>query len=56
MAVNIGEILSTVTPEPELETPGANAAPEWRMLAEARELHAKLLRDRMRTAAEGFDD
>lgn len=56
MAVNIGEILSTVTPEPESEPTGPNAEPEWRLAAQARELHARLLRDRRRTAAEGFDD
>jgi hypothetical protein len=58
MAVNIDEVISTVTPEPEHPAgqSGSVGQPPWKMLADARDLHAALVRDRWRTAAEGFDD
>jgi hypothetical protein len=47
-----------VTPEPEHPAgqSGSAGQPPWKMLADARDLHAALVRDRWRTAAEGFDD
>lgn len=57
MPVHVDELVSEVSaegPAPSTEAPAP--APEWQELARARELHAQLLRDRWRTAAEGFDD
>jgi hypothetical protein len=56
MAVNVDEIVSNVTPEPELPATGSSIEPDWRRLSHARELNARVRRDRLRTAAEGFDD
>ena len=56
MAVNDGEIVSSVTPEPEPPTQGSGNEPDWRRAAQMREMQARLCRDRSRTAAEGFDD
>jgi hypothetical protein len=56
MAVNVGEIVSNVTPEPEPQMSGSSSDPDWKRAAQAREMYARLCRDRMRTAAEGFDD
>ena len=57
MAVNIENLSTEVIPEPE-ETHGAAAQPAARR-QEAEQMRvalARWLRDRSRTAAEGFDD
>ena len=56
MSVNVGEIVSSVTPEPESSSAGAGGEAEWQRAAQLRELHARIRRDLLRTAAEGFDD
>ncbi len=55
MPVNIGEMVSSVTPEPE-DSSGGGVEAEWQKLAGLRELYARMRRDLRRTAAEGFDD
>lgn len=59
MAVNVDEIVSNVTPEPETagaSSAGSAGAPEWHGAAETRQLMARIKVDQKRTAAEGFDD
>jgi len=58
MPVNIDEIVSSVIPEPEQQSGGSDAGnePGWKRAAQFRALHALVSRDRIRTAAEGFDD
>jgi hypothetical protein len=56
MPVNVGEIVSDVIPEPEASASGGGSEPEWQRAARLRALEAWLRRDRLRTAAEGFDD
>lgn len=56
MAVHIDEMTSEVTAESEATTEGYGSNTHWEELAQLRELHARLMRDRLRTAAEGFDD
>ncbi len=58
MPVNIDEIVSSVIPEPEQQSGGSEAGnePGWKRAAQMRALYALVARDRMRTAAEGFDD
>jgi hypothetical protein len=56
MAVHIEHMTSEVIPESESPSPGYGDATRWEELDQLRELQARLLRDRSRTAAEGFDD
>lgn len=57
MAVHIDEMTSEVIAESEPSPSGEAAqATNWERLAQLREFHARLVRDRLRTAAEGFDD
>jgi len=58
MAVHVDEIVSSVIPEPEEQHASAPAAqePAWKTAAQMRSLHARIVQDRARTAAEGFDD
>jgi hypothetical protein len=58
MAVHIGELSTEVIPEPE-PPPGARdggSGSGWEEVRRVRESQSALLRDRLRTAAEGFDD
>ena len=57
MGVHIGEMVSEVTAE--TDSAAAAGAPQpstWEELARVREAEARIARDRMRTAAEGYDD
>jgi hypothetical protein len=58
MAVAVDQLTTEVIPEPEPSS--ANGSPDkdqtWEIVMRAREAHARLLRDRSRTAAEAFDD
>jgi len=56
MPVHVDEIVSNVFPEPEASAQPSADDPEWRRAAAMREMHARQVRDRWRTAAEGFDD
>jgi hypothetical protein len=56
MPVNVGEIVSNVTTEPEQEGEASGSKQEWQRAADVREMIARLHKDRLRTAAEGFDD
>jgi hypothetical protein len=56
MPVHVDELVSEVSAEAPAATEAPAPAPEWQELARSRELHAQILRDRRRTAAEGFDD
>jgi hypothetical protein len=56
MPVNVGEIVSTVTTEPEQASQSAEPQQDWQRAADTRSLIARLHKDRLRTAAEGFDD
>lgn len=57
MPIHIDEMTSEVIPESE-PAPGGGSAEttNWEELAQLREQQARLLRDQLRTAAEGFDD
>jgi hypothetical protein len=56
MPVHIGELTTEVIPEPE-PPPGAdNGGAGWEAVTRVRESQAALSRERLRTAAEGFDD
>ena len=57
MAVNVDQLTTEVMPEPE-PSPGS-ASQEikgWEVIAKTREAYSCWMRDRSRTAAEGFDD
>jgi len=59
MPVNVGEVVSTVTPEPEQSgsaTGSAESGQEWQRSAAMRDMLAQIHRDRRRTTAEHFDD
>ena len=57
MAVNVDQLTTEVMPEPE---PSPGSAPQeitaWEVIARMREAYSCWMRDRSRTAAEGFDD
>jgi hypothetical protein len=56
MPVHIDEMTTDVSAETP-ESPQAVApAPDWQEVWKLRELHARALRDALRTRAEGFDD
>lgn len=56
MPVHVDELVSEVSADTPVATEAPAPTPEYQELARARELHAQLLRDHLRTAAEGFDD
>jgi hypothetical protein len=57
MPIHVDEMTSEVIPESEPVWSGGSAeANSWEALAQLRDQQARLLRDRLRTAAEGFDD
>ena len=56
MPVHIGELSTEVVPEPEPPPGPRDGGEVWENLTRVRELQSALLRDRLRTAAEGFDD
>lgn len=56
MPVHIGELSTEVIPEPEPPPGPRDGGERSGELMRLRESQAALLRDRLRTAAEGFDD
>lgn len=56
MPVHIGELSTEVIPEPEPPPGARDGGPGWVEVTRVRESQSALLRDRLRTAAEGFDD
>ena len=58
MPVHVDEIVSSVIPELEEQNASAAATqePAWKTAAQMRSLHARIVQDRVRTAAEAFDD
>jgi hypothetical protein len=57
MPVHIDQMTSEVVPESEPASGGGyGETPSWEEMAQLRDQQARLLRDRLRTAAEGFDD
>jgi hypothetical protein len=57
MAVNVDRVVSDVVAEPEPAPPQKPAEPTpWEELDRWRALQARLMKDRLRTCAEGFDD
>jgi hypothetical protein len=56
MAVHIGELSTEVIPEPEPPPGARDGGSGWEEVTRVRESQSALLRDRLRTAAEGFDD
>jgi hypothetical protein len=56
MAVNVGEMVSDVSVEPEAQSAGPGETPDWKETERFRETRARAACDRMRTAAEGYND
>ena len=56
MAVHVDEMISDVTAEAAPQTEAAGHTLEWRELEQMREAHARMMRDHLRTEAEGYDD
>lgn len=56
MAVAVDQLTTEVIPEPEPSSASGSPDQTWDIVMRAREAHARLLRDRSRTAAEAFDD
>lgn len=56
MAVHVDEMVSDVTAEAAPQTEAAGVTVEWRELERMRETQARMMRDRRRTEAEGYDD
>jgi hypothetical protein len=57
MAVNVDRLTTEVIPEPEPSPRGnSQETKTWEMIERTRETYSRWLRDRCRTAAEGFDD
>jgi hypothetical protein len=56
MAVHVDEIVSNVTAEAAPQTEPAGQTVEWREMERMCEAHARMMRDRLRTEAEGYDD
>ena len=56
MGVNVGEMVSDVTVEPEAQSAGSGETSDWKEIERFRETRARVARDRMRTAAEGYYD
>ena len=56
MAVHIDEMVSEVTAEGDSPASGASEPVQWEEQARIRASQAQLARDRLRTAAEGYDD
>jgi hypothetical protein len=57
MAIEVEQLNTEVIPEPE-PAPQGGAPPTktWEMIEKTREAYSRWLRDRRRTAADGFDD
>lgn len=56
MPVHIGELSTEVIPEPEPPPGARDGGSGWEEVTRVRESQSALSRDRLRTAAEGFDD
>jgi hypothetical protein len=56
MAVHVDEMVSEVTAEPDPAEAGASHPANWEEKAATYEAIAQIARDRLRTAAEGYDD
>jgi hypothetical protein len=56
MPVHIDQMTSEVIPESEPASGGNEESTSWEALAQLRDRQARILRDRLRTTAEGFDD
>jgi hypothetical protein len=57
MAVHVDNAISEVVPEAEAATGGGGGeASQWEEVEKLRATHSRLLMDKARTSAEGFDD
>lgn len=57
MAVNVDQLTTEVIPEPEPAPRGSSPeSKSWDVIEKTREAYSRWMRDRCRTAAEGFDD
>lgn len=57
MAVNVDQLTTEVIPEPEPSPRGGSQETKtWDVIETTREAYSHWMRDRCRTAAEGFDD
>jgi hypothetical protein len=57
MAVNVDQLTTEVIPEPEPSPRGGSQENKtWDVIETTREAYSRWMRDRCRTAAEGFDD
>jgi hypothetical protein len=56
MNVHVDEMVSEVTAEPGPAEAGANHPAKWEEKAATYEALTQIARDRLRTAAEGYDD
>jgi hypothetical protein len=56
MPVHVDRMISEVTAEPSETEAAANEPVKWEERARFYEALAQIARDRLRTAAEGFDD
>lgn len=56
MSVHIDQLSTEVIPEPEPPPGARDGGPGWEEVTRVRESQSALSRDRLRTAAEGFDD
>ena len=56
MDFHINEMVSEVTLESDSPAAGAPKPVKWEELARVREAQARIARDRLRSAAEGYDD
>ena len=57
MAVHVDNAISEVVPEAEASTGGgAGAGEQWEEVEKLRATNSRLLMERSRTSAEGFDD
>jgi hypothetical protein len=56
MSVHVEEMVSEVTAEPGSAEAGASEPAKWEDKARVYEALAQIARDRLRTAAEGYDD
>lgn len=57
MAVNVDQLNTEVIPEPEPSPQGSvQPTKTWEVVERTQEAYSRWLRDRRRTAADGFDD
>jgi hypothetical protein len=56
MAVHVDNAISEVVPEAEASTGGGGEGTQWEEVEKLRATNSRLLMERSRTSAEGFDD